>query len=83
MSEQINKQSLKEWRRVHGVTQGQIAEQMGVSIPYISAIERGTKVPSRKAAGLIERITGGAVRAVDLIYPEGLPDFPAVEARAS
>lgn len=45
--------NIKYFRKLKGLTQEMLAEQVGVSPVYISCLERGTKVPSLDLLGEI------------------------------
>jgi len=45
--ESWNPQDLKDLRERHSLTQKELAEIMGVTIDYISKIERGIRKPSK------------------------------------
>lgn len=74
---------LKAYRKRHGLTQLDIAKMVGVSKQMISMIEGGAARPSSHTAGLVERATDGEVTASELLFVDGLPDFPAARERAS
>jgi transcriptional regulator with XRE-family HTH domain len=69
---------LRDLRDAEGVTQREVFDKTGVSVPYISAIERGVKnVPSRI---VIRRLAKAFTRASydDLLRAAGypVPDLP-------
>jgi len=55
--------------RIHsGLSQAQLAEKAGISVPFLGAVERGDKWPS---AGTIAEIAGAlSIQPYDLLKPE-------------
>jgi len=51
---------IKEWRKVNGVRQYQLAETLGISTVYLSMIETGKRRPSKSLAKLIDLVTQAA-----------------------
>lgn len=72
---------LAQWRKANGFTQVQLAEQLGVSQPYISMIERWPSIaaPTRDIMLKIIALTDGLVLPNDF-FP--IADVLA-EARAA
>ena len=59
MSQEFGRK-FRRWRKEAGLTMGEVARKLGLSIPYISDIERGTRPPPRveilkKAARILGR----------------------------
>ncbi|WP_022697893.1 helix-turn-helix domain-containing protein [Euryhalocaulis caribicus] len=61
---------LKEWRKHRDLTQGQLAEKVGVSVVHISELERGKKSYTRPM--LVKLADALGVQPADLI--SRLPD---------
>jgi len=59
--------TLREWRKLNGLTQKRVAADCGVSHVRISMIERGDGAPSPSLAKRIEFISDGEVTAVELL----------------
>lgn len=57
---------LKSWREANDLTQRELAEQLGVHVQYVSAIERGARRPGMRVAIKIREVTQGAVTVDDL-----------------
>lgn len=49
---------IRAFRKLKGLTQRQLAEQVKVSIALIGAVERGTKMPDEELLSRICRILG-------------------------
>jgi transcriptional regulator with XRE-family HTH domain len=57
---------LKSWRESKGLTQQQLADQVGVHVQYISAIERGARSAGMRVATRLRDLSGGVVSLDDL-----------------
>lgn len=70
---------LVAWRKKMGWTQTQLAERLGVSQPYVSAMERAVEpaIPNASIMNLIFVLSEGAVQPNDFY---ALPDLDAREA---
>jgi transcriptional regulator with XRE-family HTH domain len=63
---------LRAWRAERGLSQPDVAELIGCSVPWVSQLERGLKLPgSIRLALAIERVTG--IDADDWPTPERKP----------
>lgn len=49
---------VRQWRGRQGLTLAQLAEKAGLSIGYVSLVERGLKIPSPEAAASLARALG-------------------------
>ena len=58
---------LRQRRRELRLTQGQISEQTGVSVPYLSVIESGRTNPSLELVEKLARSVG--LEAWQMLYP--------------
>jgi len=57
--------------RVHsGLSQAELAEKAGISVPYLGAVERGDKWPSPTTLAEIARSLG--IQPYDLLMPESM-----------
>lgn len=65
---------LIEWRRLHGFSQKQIAERLGIQQSTVAKYEAGKLIPGRDSMMAIAGETGGAVTPNDFF------DLPATEA---
>jgi len=61
------KLSLKDWRKTKGLTQLEVAADLGIHVQYVSAIERGAKRPGMRVAMSIREYTGGLVTLDSLV----------------
>ena len=61
---------LREFLKIHGITQTQFAQKVGVTNGLISLITRHKKNPSISLVIRIEEATNGAVKVNDLFSPE-------------
>lgn len=61
---------LAEWRKAEGLTQAELAEKLGVSQPYVSAIERwpNNAIPAKLVMMKIVELSAGDVLPNDF-YP--------------
>jgi len=62
--------SLKEWRKTKGLTQQEVANEIGVHVQYVSAIERGARRPGMEVATRIRELTSGQVPLDALVPPK-------------
>jgi len=60
---------LKDWQKLNKRTDIDVAREMGVHPSYISHLNAGRRRPSPEMAAQIERITGGRVSRIELLYP--------------
>ncbi|NTF67938.1 helix-turn-helix transcriptional regulator [Rhizobium rhizogenes] len=72
IGERNHRHPLKVWRKANGVTQGDMAGILGVSLWMVNAIETGRRVPSFSLVEKIVAATGGAVKPNDLFEPRDL-----------
>lgn len=56
--------TIKEYREAHGMTQGELAETVGVAQNVVSRWERGTVQPSMKYLPILARIFGCRVEDI-------------------
>ncbi|MEA3036826.1 MAG: hypothetical protein QOH04_2603 [Sphingomonadales bacterium] len=72
---------LSAWRREEGLTQEELAQQLGCTQPYISDLERKNRPspPSSDFLDRLYRLSRGAVTPNDVIFPYGLPDIDTPE----
>ena len=63
--------NILQWRKLHCVTQDQMADAIETSRPHLSKVERGATEPSPDLARRIEAFTRGEVSAASLL---GLED---------
>lgn len=54
---------LVNWRLAKGLSQGAIAERLGITQGQVSRIESGARKPGRRVANAIEVLTAGVVTA--------------------
>lgn len=80
-SKTIEPHPLKRYRKAEGLTQEQLGEMLGVTKQMVSMIENRRANPSPHLAGLAERVSGGQITAYELLYGDGLPDFPKERER--
>lgn len=77
--------ALRLLRERHGLSQGELAAELGVSFSTVSAWERGTRVPSLPAlAAIADRLAldlGDLDRALDVVNGRAPATLPAEEAR--
>jgi transcriptional regulator with XRE-family HTH domain len=59
--------NIGDWRKLHDVTQEQLAQAIGTSRPHLSKVERGATEPSPDLAKRIETYTRGEVTAASLL----------------
>lgn len=62
---------LAEWLKKEGKTDAWLAEQVGRDRSFITKIRKGDALPSIGVAAVIQRVTGGAVTALD--YEQAKP----------
>jgi DNA-binding XRE family transcriptional regulator len=58
---------IKSWRDRASYPAGRFAKAVGISYRTLHRIERGEVAPSLKTIAAVERVTGGAVLAADII----------------
>ena len=68
-------------RRAAGLTQAELADQVGVARQTIVAVEAGDYAPSVFLALDVARVLSASVEA--LFAPEGTPDFTPDETRTT
>jgi DNA-binding XRE family transcriptional regulator len=68
---------IKAWRERASFQAGAFAKAVGISYRTLHRIERGEVAPSLKAIAAIERVTGKAVTAADLIRFQEKPSEAA------
>jgi transcriptional regulator with XRE-family HTH domain len=51
-------QRIRAFRKLKGYTQNELAEELGVSIAILGAIERGTRKPDSKIINSISNVLG-------------------------
>lgn len=59
--------TLKTWREANGMTLVDVGQQLGVHYSAVQKWESGARLPASKSLGLIEHLTGGAVRVQSFI----------------
>lgn len=64
---------LETYKKLHGLTDKEVAGIAGVDPSMIRKIRCGERRPSPSVAAKISAATGGQVTVEDLLYPEGLP----------
>lgn len=60
---------LRRWRRARDMTQGELAQLLGVRLFAVSRYERGERTPRPAVLARIRDVTGGAVTANDFLPP--------------
>jgi transcriptional regulator with XRE-family HTH domain len=76
------RERLKDWVSRYP-TQTDAGKVLGISQGHVSAILRGSKVPSLDAAAAIERATKGKIRAIEWARRTRKRSAPNVKAVAS
>ncbi|UYW25716.1 helix-turn-helix transcriptional regulator [Methylorubrum extorquens] len=61
--------TLADWLRQNGKTATWLASQVGRDPSFITRVKNGDAMPSIEVAAAIQRVTGGAVTAIDYIPP--------------
>jgi transcriptional regulator with XRE-family HTH domain len=61
-------QRIRAFRKLKGYTQNELADQLGVSIAILGAIERGTRKPDSKIINNISSVLG--IEAEELVAVE-------------
>lgn len=61
---------LIEYLKTSGTSRATFADAAGISMPYLSDLLNGKKVPSLRLAAKIERLTDGAVLATSWVDVE-------------
>jgi transcriptional regulator with XRE-family HTH domain len=64
-----------------GLTQDSLAKSIGVTQPALSALEQHNKPVGEMSALLMERATGGRIRAVDCVREENRDRIIGLELR--
>ena len=62
------KNSIKEFRIAKGMTQKELAEEVGIARLFMGEVERGNAVPSVKNAIAIAKALG---KTVEEVFPDG------------
>lgn len=62
--------SLRTFRVKRGLSQQQVAAQLGIGQAMVSALERGTRAPSPNLARHIAQWSGGNLTELQLLYPD-------------
>lgn len=57
--EWINENPLRKWRKLHGYTQGDVGNMIGVSLQMVKHYEFGDAQPTIEVAHKIEELVGG------------------------
>lgn len=58
---------LRRWRQTNGVTQKELADAVGVTVSFLSHLERGVRAPSADTAKKIAAFTADEVTAASLL----------------
>ena len=75
---------LREWRTAQGLRLSDVAERAGVSVQYLSEVERGRKEPSSEVLGAVTEALGSSLTELALGVAEGLRGTPRTDrARGS
>jgi transcriptional regulator with XRE-family HTH domain len=76
---------LTKWREDKKLTQSELAAKWGVSQPFLSQIENGSRSPNLKLAAVIERDTDGDLTATSWVTleREGTGESSAVAGSVS
>ncbi|WP_246753176.1 helix-turn-helix domain-containing protein [Methylobacterium organophilum] len=59
--------TLAEWLKREGKTVVALAKELGRDPSFITRVKNGTAMPSVEVAAEIQRLTGGAVTAIDYV----------------
>ena len=62
--------NINDWQEKQQISDAELAKKMGISISYLSRIKRGLRRLSPEKAEHTEAITGGAVSAMELLFPD-------------
>jgi len=62
---------LRAWRRVRDLTQAQVAQQLGMSVPRYSELEQGKSPPKLHIA---VQLSGILEASLDDLFPDCFPD---------
>ncbi|GJD59817.1 helix-turn-helix domain-containing protein [Methylobacterium dankookense] len=75
---------LSDWLKQNGKTVAWLAEQVGRDRSFLTRVKNGEAKPSVDVAAAIQRVTGGAVTAVDYVTDaeEAAPECPLAEMGA-
>lgn len=60
---------LDVYMKLHKISQGDMAERLGITRVHTNMIANGNSVPSRRIAKKIEELTNGSVSRLELLYP--------------
>jgi transcriptional regulator with XRE-family HTH domain len=61
---------LRTYRKSNKIRLRQLAADLGVTVAWLSRIERGKTTPSLALAGRLAKVTGGAVSPFDFLEKE-------------
>ena len=61
--------NINDWQEKQQISDAELAKKMGISTSYLSRIKRGLRRLSPEKAEHTEAITGGAVSAMELLFP--------------
>ena len=67
---------LREWRTAQGLRLSDVAERAGVSVQYLSEVERGRKEPSSDVLGAVTEALGSSLSELALGVADGLRERP-------
>jgi transcriptional regulator with XRE-family HTH domain len=67
---------LREWRTAQGLRLSDVAERAGVSVQYLSEVERGRKEPSSDVLGAVTEALGSSLAELALGVADGLREAP-------
>ena len=67
---------LREWRTAQGLRLTDVAERAGVSVQYLSEVERGRKEPSSEVLGAVTEALGPSLAELALGVADGLREAP-------
>lgn len=73
---------LREYRRLRGLKQSDVADAFGVSVPHVSQLEGGVVPFTLRLALRIEAWSVGEILAVELLEPEDAALLTAAIVRA-
>lgn len=69
------KENLREYRRQAGLTQRQVAQQVGVGVSTISMYEQGQRLPDVDTLSKLSKVLGVSVNALLSDAPQELDDI--------
>lgn len=67
---------LREWRTAQGLRLSDVAARAGVSVQYLSEVERGRKEPSSEVLGAVTEALGSSLSELALGVADGLRERP-------